>query len=104
VDHAASAQRTRWRVVSGGGEIGKQAAALGCGAARRCIAAAAVRTMQRSHGGASGDAGVESWLENGWEITAIREKDESGDFLFLFPYGWQCCVGPFGHQGPPTCV
>jgi hypothetical protein len=71
VDHAASAQRTRWRVVSDGGEIGKQAAALGRGAARRCIAAAAVRTRQRGRGGASGDAGVESWLENGWETTAI---------------------------------
>jgi hypothetical protein len=38
--------------VSGGGEIGRQAAALGHGAARCCVAAAAVRVRQRGRGGA----------------------------------------------------
>jgi hypothetical protein len=47
VDHAASARRTRWRVVSVNEETGKQAAALIRGASRRCM------------------AGVESWFENG---------------------------------------
>jgi len=26
------------------------------------------------------------------ETTAIREEGASGDFLFLFPCGWQCCL------------
>ena len=55
-DHAASAQRTRRRVVSDGGEIGREAMALGWGAACRCVSAtsnavavehaAAVRAIQ----------------------------------------------------------
>jgi hypothetical protein len=44
MDNAASARRT-WRrvVMSGDGEIEKQAAALGRGAARHCIVAAVLR-------------------------------------------------------------
>jgi hypothetical protein len=67
VDHAASAQETQRRVVSGGGETGKQAAVLRHGAARHYIAAVVVRAWQLDRGGASrGDAGTESWLKNGW--------------------------------------
>ena len=40
VDHAVLARRTRRQVVSGSGETGKQAAALGHSAACRCVAAA----------------------------------------------------------------
>ena len=56
MDHAASARRTRRRVVSGSGEIGRQAMALGRGAACCRVSAAdsavvvehvaAVRTRQ----------------------------------------------------------
>jgi hypothetical protein len=66
VDHAVSARRTRRRVVSGGGETEKQVVALGRGAPGRCIAGVAVRAWQHDRGGAShGDAGAESWFENG---------------------------------------
>jgi hypothetical protein len=66
VGHAVSARRTRRQVVSGGGETEKQAAGFGHGAARRYIATAAVEARQHGHGGASrGDAGAESWFENG---------------------------------------
>ena len=92
VDHAASARRTRRRVVSGGGETGKQAAVLGRGVAHRGIAATTAWARQRDRGGASrGDAGAESWFENGWKTAAIREESESGDFFFLISMP----VGPF---------
>jgi hypothetical protein len=39
VDHVASARRTQRRVVSDGGEIGRQATVLGRGVARRCVSA-----------------------------------------------------------------
>jgi hypothetical protein len=59
VDHTALARRTRQRVVSGGGETGKQAAVL----------------EQRSHEGASrGDAGMESWFENGWKNSGDSRR------------------------------
>jgi hypothetical protein len=41
VDHVASARRTRQRVVSGGGEIGRQATALERGVACHRVSAAA---------------------------------------------------------------
>jgi hypothetical protein len=47
------------------------------------------RAQQRGRGG---DEDVESWPENGWETVAIPEEGESGDFLFLFPCGSQCCL------------
>ena len=68
---------------------------------------AAVRAWQRDRGGASrGDAGAESWFENGWKTAAIREESESGDFFFLISMP----VGPFveayqhasGRNGRPT--
>jgi hypothetical protein len=66
VDHAASVRRTRWRLVSGDEETGKQAAALGRSAARRCIGEAAVRARHRGRDEAShGDADAKSWFENG---------------------------------------
>jgi hypothetical protein len=50
--------------------------------------AAAMRTRQRGRGGASrGDAGMDSWFENGWKTATIREEGESGNFKFLFPHG-----------------
>ena len=52
VDRAALAQRTRRRVVSRGGEIGRQAAALERGAARCRVAGAAVWAQQCGGGGA----------------------------------------------------
>jgi hypothetical protein len=86
VDHVASAQRTRWQVVSGDEETGKQAAVA---------LWHAVATVQAQRVGSRTDE----------ETTAIREEGESRDFLFLFPCGWQCCLldcsGVEAHQHVP---
>ena len=84
VDHAASAQRTRRRVVSGGGEIGRQATALGRGAARRCIAAAAVRAAwQRGRGGTDRGHGefVREWMG---KPLRFEKKVRAAIFYFYF--------------------
>jgi hypothetical protein len=65
-------------VVSIGEETEKQAAALGRGATRRDIAAVVMRVRR-----------VGSRMDR--EAATIREG-ESGDFLFLFSCGRQCCV------------
>ena len=53
-------------MVSGGGETGRQALALGRVVARRCVAAVVVRARQHGRGGARrGDAGTVSGFENG---------------------------------------
>jgi hypothetical protein len=64
MDCAALAQRTRRRVVSGGGEIGRQAAVLERGAARHHVAGAAVWAQQRGGDGARCD---------GTNVPTIRE-------------------------------
>jgi hypothetical protein len=84
VDHITSPRRTQRQVMSGGGETGKQAAALGRGATRRSITvvveqAATIRAWR-----------VSSKMDG--ETSAIREEGESVDFLFLFSCGWQCCL------------
>jgi hypothetical protein len=64
VDRAVLAQRTRRRVVSGGGEIGRQAAGLERGATRRHVAGAVV--WARQHGGDGARCG-------GTNVPTIRE-------------------------------
>jgi hypothetical protein len=46
-------------------------------------------------------------LENGWETVTIREKGDSGDFLFLFPWlldrsGVEAHQYAYGRNGRPT--
>jgi hypothetical protein len=84
VDHITSPRRTRRQVMSGGGETGKQAAALGHGATHRSIAVAVEKA-----------ATLRAWRVSSkmdGETSTIREEGESDDFLFLFSCGWQCCL------------
>jgi len=95
VDHAASARRTRRRVVSGGGEIGRQVTALGRGAARHCVSTAGSAVTVKHvaavlHGG---DSRVGSRMDA--EAAAIQEESDGYFFYFehtrsVRPYGWRC--------------
>jgi hypothetical protein len=109
VDHAASAPRTRQRVVSGGGEIGRQATALGCGAACHRVlgagSAVAVELSTPQRCGHGDDSRVGSTMDAG--AAAIQEESD-GDFYFEqrevgASVRWMCWAVQAG-GGPPTRV
>jgi hypothetical protein len=81
VDHAASAQRTRRRVVSGGGEIERRATALGRGAARRRISAAGSMFAVEHAAAVQAWWRFESGFENGCGHSG-NSKESDIDFLF----------------------
>jgi hypothetical protein len=65
VDHITLPRRTRPRVVSGGGEIGRQWAVLGSGAARRRVAAVVVQArsaVTMEHAAAAIQVWVHEWM------------------------------------------
>jgi hypothetical protein len=101
VDHVASAQRTRRRVVSGNGETGKQAAMLIRGASRRCMAGTAVRSRWSKPQRCGRGELVREWIGKQRRFEKVRAT-----IFFIFISIWMIVlyVGPFGHQDPPTRV
>jgi hypothetical protein len=81
VDHVASARMTRRRVVSGNGEIGRQATTFGRGAARRRVLAAGSAVAMEHAATVWTRQRFENGFENRCGRNEIREKSD-GDFLF----------------------